>query len=256
MTISAVIITKNEERNIGRCLASLKGVADEIIVVDSGSTDGTEALCREAGARFEYHAWSGYSEQKNYADSLATGDWTLSIDADEALSPELRESLTVLKRDGEKADAVYSVKRLTNYCGHWVHHCGWYPDSRIRLWPTGQASWDGIIHEELVFKLPLKTLQLEGDLYHYSYYTVAEHVERIARYAPLSAEKDHARGKRVTKAGIVFRPLWTFIRGYLLKGGILDGHTGFVICKLSATYTLVKYSTLYNLNSKDLKTKN
>ena len=245
--ISAVIITKDEERNIGRCLESLNGVADEVIVVDSGSTDRTADICLAAGARFERHTWEGYSGQKNYADSLANHRWLLSIDADEALSPTLRQNLISLKKKGLTSGTVYAFRRLNNYCGHWIRHCGWYPDSRIRLWENGKGHWDGLIHEDLRFSSEVEQVMVEGDMWHYSYYTVAEHVARTARYAPLSAEKDHARGKRASWADIAFRPMWTFLRTYLLKGGFLDGAMGFTICRLSATYTLVKYATLFNL---------
>ena len=145
----AGIITHNEERNIGRCLESLRDVADEVIVVDSGSTDATEAICQQAGARFERHDWEGYSAQKNYANSLASCPWILSIDADEALSPELRQSLLRWKQE-ETQPALFSFNRLTNYCGHWIHHCGWYPDKVVRVFPAGAARWDGLVHEKLV----------------------------------------------------------------------------------------------------------
>ena len=246
MNITAVIITQNEERNIGRCLTSLQGVADEIVVVDSGSTDATERICREAGVRFEHHDWEGYSAQKNYATGLATCDWILSIDADEALSEELRASLTQLKQSDPDASNIYNFNRLANYCGHWIRHCGWYPDPCIRLWHVGTAQWDGMIHEELLYAPSVKLIHLDGDLLHYSYYSVADHVQRMARYAPMGAEKAYLQGKRCGPASMVFRPMWTFLRDYFLKGGFLDGSAGFVICRLSAVYTLVKYATLYN----------
>lgn len=144
--ISAVIITQNEERNIVRCLRSLQGIADEVVVVDSGSTDQTESLCRAAGARFISHPWESYSAQKNFADSQATQPWTLSLDADEALSPALRQSLLQLKQRGMDCGTAYAFNRLSNYCGSWIKHCGWYPDRKTRLWPTGAAEWDGVVH--------------------------------------------------------------------------------------------------------------
>ena len=255
MTITAVIITRDEERNIDRCLQSLEGVADEVIVVDSGSTDRTEQICQGHGVRFVRHEWEGYAAQKNYANGLATCQWILSIDADEALSPQLRNSILALKRQETQAPGpsvsrtvrVYAFNRLTNYCGHWVRHCGWYPDRCTRLFPAGTACWDGLIHEQLNFNAPATTSHLDGDLHHYSYYTVAEHLSRMVKYAPLSAEKAYQEGKRCGALAVVLRPAWTFVRGYILKGGFLDGTTGFVICRLSATYTLVKYATLRHL---------
>lgn len=252
MTISAVIITHNEERNIGRCLQSLQGVADEVIVVDSGSTDSTSQICADYNTQFptlnfQSHPWEGYSGQKNFANALATGDWILSIDADEALSSELSASLHTFKQGHPDPKVVYSFNRLTNYCGHWIHHCGWYPDRCTRLWARGVAHWEGLIHEELRYEGAVKHVTLKGDLLHYSYYTVAEHQQRMARYAPLSAEQNFSRGKRCGVASLVFRPTWTFIRSYFLKAGFLDGSAGFTVCRLSSTYTLVKYATLYNL---------
>lgn len=274
VTITAVIITQNEERNIGRCLQSLQGVADEIVVVDSGSTDATESICREAGARFEHHGWEGFAEQKNYANSLATGDWILSIDADEALSEELRKSIIKIKeeeaeREGARGAAegltavsgfklqvsgghkAYSINRLTNYCGHWIRHCGWYPDWCCRLWRKGDAIWEGIVHEELRFVGEVRHERITGDLHHYSYYNVAEHASRLAKYAKLGAEKYHEKGKRCGAMSIMLRPAWTFIRNYFLKGGMLDGWAGFVVCRMEAMYTMTKYAELYRLSHKE-----
>ncbi len=244
--ISAIIITQNEERNIRRCLESLQGVADEIIVVDSGSTDATEAICHEAGVRFEHHDWEGYDGQKNYANSLATQPWLLSIDADEALSPQLRSSLSEMKQKGFEKDTVYSVNRLTNYCSQWIHHCGWYPDARIRLWASGTAQWDGEVHEELQFGKPVTKRTLCGDLYHYSYYSVAEHAQRTAKYANLAGEKAYRQGRRYT-GGLALKTAWTFMRCYLLRLGFLDGRAGYTVSKISSFYTLIKYARLREL---------
>ncbi|MGX8712743.1 MAG: glycosyltransferase [bacterium] len=247
MKLSAVIITHNEERNIGRCLESLKGVADEIIVVDSGSTDRTPQICAEAEVTFVSHPWEGYSEQKNYANSLATGDWILSIDADEIFSPQLLKSMLKFKQSQPNPNVVYRFKRLTNYCGQWIHHCGWYPDRCARLWARGIAHWEGMIHEELRYDTHVKLVTLKGDLLHYSYYSVEEHKQRMAIYAPLSAEQNFARGKRCGIASIFLRPTWTFFRAYLFKGGFLEGRAGLTISRILYTYTRDKYTTLYKL---------
>lgn len=246
--ISAIIITQNEERNIGRCIESLQGVADEIIVVDSGSTDGTEAICRKAGVHFEHHDWEGYSGQKNYANGLATHSWIMSIDADEALSPTLRESLLAWKQE-EHPQGVYRFNRLTNYCGHWIHHCGWYPDPCTRIFPKDAARWDGLVHEQLTFTSHLSPLTLKGDLLHYSYYSVEEHAERQLHYATLAARKAHETGKKVGAAGVWLRPKWNFFRNYILKGGFLDGTAGYTVCRISAYYTFMKYALLRDLNT-------
>ena len=247
--ISVVIITQNEERNIGRCLQSLQGVADEIYVVDSGSTDGTEALCRAAGVHFEHHDWAGYSGQKNYANSLVSDGWILSIDADEALSPELRVSLLAFKESNPDRNSVFSVNRLTNYCGHWIHHCGWYPDIAVRLFPAGSAQWDGLVHEQLILNPQCSILKLKGDLLHYSYYSVEDHAQRQVRYATLAARKSHEAGKRVGACGVWLRPGWNFVRNYIFKGGFLDGYAGYTVCRMSAFYTFIKYALLREYNN-------
>ena len=244
--ISAIIITQNEERNISRCLESLKDVADEIIVVDSGSSDATQSICLNAGARFLHHDWEGYDRQKNYANSLASHSWILSIDADEALSPQLRHNLQLMKQQGFPPLTVFSVNRLTNYCGHWIHHCGWYPDARIRLWPAGIASWDGEVHEELRFSVSVSHASLSGDLLHYSYYSVAEHASRTAKYATLAGEKAFHQGQRYNK-GLALKTAWSFLRSYLLRLGFLDGRAGYTVCKISSFYTLIKYARLREL---------
>ena len=235
--LTAVIITQNEERNIGRCLESLEDVADEIIVVDSGSTDRTELLCRGCKeVRFVHHDWSGYSEQKNFAESLASHDWILSIDADEAPSHTLRTSLKELKRKGFVTGNVYSMHRLTNYCGHWIWHCGWYPDEKVRLWQKGRAHWEGVVHEELILQGNPKQVLLTGNLLHYSYYSIEEHQRRLEKYAQLSAEKSLQQGRKATWFSIHTKPLWRFLRGYIIKRGFMDGKAGLTVCKMEARY--------------------
>ena len=252
--ITAVIITLNEERNIGRCLQSLIDVADHVVVVDSGSTDATETICRQfieshtGWLTFLYHAWEGYAGQKNYANSMVSDGWLLSIDADEALSEPLRQQLIQHKQQGFAQDTAYSLCRLNNYCGHWLHHGGWYPDEAVRLWPAGTAVWDGVVHETLTFKRPLHQQRMVGDLLHYTYYSVEEHAQRTMKYAILAAEKAHQQGKRASRSAIVFKPLWTFVNKYVMRLGFLDGMAGYVACRLSAEYTLLKYSRLYELN--------
>lgn len=249
MKISVVIITKNEERNIVRCLESLQGVADEIVVVDSGSTDRTEELCRGFELRFENHEWEGYSEQKNYANSLASNDWILSIDADEVLSEELRQSLHKLKQTQVSDNQVFAVNRLTNYCGNWIHHCGWYPDRKIRLFNRTKKQWTGTIHEILADTAePTVTQVLSGDLHHYSYHTVEDHIRQADKFTTLTAQEAFNKGKKAGIAAIIFRPRWKFCRDYIFKGGFLDGYAGYQVCKISAFATFLKYSKLRMLH--------
>ena len=247
--LSAVIITLNEERNIGRCIDSLQGVADEIVVVDSGSTDKTEHICKEKGVIFQHHDWAGFSGQKNYAETLATGDWILSIDADEALSPALQAEVMKLKLMPPK-DQVYRLKRLTNFCGSWIRHCGWYPDAKIRIWPRGKARWTGTIHETIEFDSTPSITTLKGDLLHYSYYNIDELSTRQPKYYTLGAQESLTKGKRCSATALMARTTWTFLRDYVIKGGFLDGYAGYVVCKMNAHYTFMKYATLRELTHK------
>lgn len=245
--LSAVIITQNEERNIGRCIDSLSGIADEIIVVDSGSSDQTEQICVQKGVCFQYHPWQGFAEQKNYAATLATGHWILSIDADEALSPQLRDAIAQVKEGHYPDDVCFSFNRLSNYCGHWIRHCGWYPDTKIRIWKNGTAHWDGLVHEEIRTQAS-STIHLSGDLLHYTYYSIADHAARQVKYATLAAQKAHQQGKKCSPCDLWVKPLWNFLRNYIFKGGFIDGQAGFIVCRMSAFYTFVKYANLKELN--------
>lgn len=246
--LSAIIITQNEERNIGRCIDSLRPIADEIIVVDSGSTDKTEQLCISRGATFVHHDWEGYSAQKNFAESLATGNWILSIDADEALSDELRQSISLVKQAASNSSTVYSMCRKNNFCGQWINHCGWYPDEKVRLWPRNSTHWEGVVHEELCLDRAMHQQRLSGDLLHYSYYSVADFATRQAKYATLAADKAHQQGRHHHIGDLVVKPAWTFMRNYIFRLGILDGHAGYTVCKMSAFYTFLKYARLRELD--------
>ena len=189
--ISAVIITFNEEQNIGRCLDSLCDIVDEIVVVDSFSTDKTESICSDyEKVNFVKTEWKGYSETKNYGNKLANNDWVISLDADEALSEELAQNIKSLDLKNEEA---YEFNRLTNYCGKWVKHCGWFPDIKVRLMNKTNSSWEGVVHESLIYKKPVSVKFISGYLHHFSYYKVSEHLERLKKYADLSAK--FAEGK-------------------------------------------------------------
>ncbi|QIQ20260.1 glycosyltransferase family 2 protein [Zophobihabitans entericus] len=241
--ISAVIITLNEEKNIGRCLASLQGIADEIIIVDSFSTDKTEEICQQYGAKFIRQAWLGYGKQKNFAAEQAQYDYILSLDADEALSDELKASILQLK--SQSMSEAYSLNRLTNYCGKWIRHCGWYPDRKIRLWKKGCANWTTPrVHETIKLAPNITPIHLKGDLLHYTYYTIGEHIQIANKYTTLVAEEYADRGRKASFIKIFLNPPFSFFRDYFLRLGILDGYYGFVICAVASFSTFLKYSKL------------
>jgi len=241
--LSVVIITFNEERNIARCLASVKEVADEVVVVDSGSTDGTVRIAKEHGALVTHRAWTNYSAQKNFANDLAASRYILSLDADEALSEELRNAILQEKRTGFQG--AYSMARLTNYCGTWVRHGGWYPDIKLRVFPLGRARWVGEhVHETLELVGDMPVTLLVGDLLHFSYPSIADHEERIERYSTLHAQGMKARGIRPNMFKRWFSPAFKFVQGYLFQMGLLDGRAGWHIARLSARAVRLKYAKL------------
>lgn len=244
---SAVIITLNEERNIGRCLSSLNGVVDEIVVVDNGSKDRTQAICEEHGARFIHQKWLGYGQQKNLANEQATGDYILSLDADEELSEKLKtEVLRVKAEEGLNPSVrpikVYGFNRLTNYCGKWVKHGGWYPDKKIRLFPKGTAKWnENKVHEDLELIGDPEVIWLKGDLLHYSYYTIEEHEARAKKYAELGAQKLIDRKKKNLGLKAILSPIVRFIKMYIIQGGFLDGKAGYHIARITSKEVKMKY---------------
>ena len=240
--LSAIIITLNEERNIGRCIESLKSVADEILVVDSFSTDRTKEICKSHGIRFIQNEWKGYSVQKNFAQGIASHDFIISLDADEALSKELSES--ILKIKNQNAINIYSFNRLTNYCGKWIRHGGWYPDIKIRMYDRRKCKWEGNIHERLLYPDGEKIIKLEGDCYHYTFYTVEEHKKQVEKFTTLMAEEEFNNGKRAGWPRIIFSPFVKFVRDYMIRGGFIDGKEGFLISRISAYATFLKYTKL------------
>lgn len=245
--LSVVIITLNEERNIGRCLDSVKDIADDIVIVDSFSTDRTKEIAESYGARFIEHKFDGYIKQKNYANSQAKFDHILSLDADEVLSDELRKSVKETKSSFD-ADG-YTMNRLTNYAGKWVKHCGWYPDKKLRLFDRRKGKWEGlIIHEEFNLAEGGKTGQLKGDLLHYSFNSVIEHKQQSEKFTTLGAKADFLKNKKAPVYKIWFGPVVKFIQCYILGLGFLDGKTGLTICRISAAATYHKYVKLKQLH--------
>jgi glycosyltransferase involved in cell wall biosynthesis len=247
MNITGVIITFNEERNIERCLTSLKNVCDEIIVLDSFSTDQTEAICRTNNVKFVQHSFDGHIQQKNRALQLAETEWVLSLDADEALTEELSQAILKVKQNpiGE----AYAINRLTNYCGHWVKYCGWYPDTKTRLVKKERAHWTGVNpHDRLERMDQGKVEMLQGDLLHYSYYTKEDHFKQIEYFGKIAAKELFDQGKNISLGLLYAKVLNQFIKSFVIKTGFLDGKAGFLISIRSAYATYVKYRKLRMLN--------
>jgi glycosyltransferase involved in cell wall biosynthesis len=246
--ISAVIITYNEERNIGRCLESLQGIAEDIVVVDSFSKDKTEAICSQYNVRFVQHAFDGHIEQKNWAITQAKYPHVLSLDADEALDDTLKQSILAVKADWKYNG--YSMNRLTNYCGSWVHHCGWYPDTKLRLWDSRLGSWGGDNpHDKFELeKAHNQTSHLKGDILHYSYYTLEDHYKQVTYFTDILAKAQYQKGKKAPLLVLVLSPVVKFIKDYVIKKGFLDGKVGFQICRISAYATFTKYRKLRRLH--------
>lgn len=247
--ISAVIITFNEEKNIGRCIESLNGVAEDIVVVDSFSSDRTEAICLEKGVRFIQHAFEGYIEQKNFALTQSKYDHILSLDADEALSPELKES--ILKAKANFIATGYEMNRLTNYCGKWIYHTGWYPDRKLRLFDKRKARWAGRNpHDRCEMNEGSITARLQGDLLHYSYYTIDQHVDTANKFSTINAEVLFERGKKARWFNFIVNPAFRFFRDLIIKGGFRDGFYGYVIARISAHAVFLKYVKLREFQRK------
>jgi glycosyltransferase involved in cell wall biosynthesis len=243
MQLSVVIITFNEEANIARCIESVKQVADDIVIVDSYSSDATEKIVKESGARFVHHEFHGHIEQKNWAITQARFPWVLSLDADEALDETLSDEIRRIKA-GPAADA-YSMNRMTNYCGHWVKHGGWYPDVKLRLWDSTKGMWGGTNPHDKFEMQPGSVIEhLEGNILHYSFRTVEQHDKQIAYFTDISAKALAAKGKHSGPFRGVISAVAKFIRDYLLRLGFLDGATGWRIATKSAYAKYLKYTKL------------
>ena len=242
--LSACIITLNEEHNLARALASLRGIADQVIVVDSGSMDRTEAIAREHGAAFHFREWTHYGEQKNYAASLAGTEWILSLDADEELSSALQTALLDWKKRVPQFE-VYEVARKTWYLGAWIKHSGWYPDFKKRLYKKKVAQFDGTVHETLTYAGP--SGRLAGDLLHYTIRNFSEHQANVERYSTLAARQMFELGKRRWRGAVWFATPWSFFQNFVLRGGFLDGYRGALIAQMAARTVRLKYSKLGKL---------
>jgi len=241
--LSVIIITYNEEKNIGRCLDSITGIADEIVVVDSFSTDTTEQICKSKGVRFVQHAFEGHIEQKSYALTLSTYNNVLSLDADEALDETLKKNIAEVKENW-KYDG-YEMNRLTNYCGSWIRHCGWYPDRKLRLFDKTKGKWGGTNpHDKYEMNSGATIGRLKGDILHYSYYTIEDHYKQIEYFTTIGSKELFQKGKHASVIRTYMSPVVKFIQSYILKLGFLDGGAGWTVCRLSARASFLKYKKL------------
>ena len=246
--LSVTIITLNEERNLPGALQSVAGVADEVVVVDSGSTDKTREIAQAAGARVLARTWSNYSEQKNYAAAQAQHDWILSIDADEQLSPELASAIRQWKEMGKNVKPehpAYAFARRNHYLGGWVRHGGWYPDRKARLYDRRRAQFSGTVHESL--RVDGSVGRLDGDLLHYTMRSVEDHQRTTELYSTLMAQQNFARGHHRWQLAMIAAPVWNLFRAYILQLGFLDGWRGWRIARMTARYSFLKYNKLGRL---------
>lgn len=248
--VSLVIITRDEESNIARCIESAKWV-DEVVVLDSGSTDRTVEIARSLGARVEVEEWRGYRKQKERVTQLATHDWILSLDADEALSPELSQQLS--KQMSQETQGLQSAvdgfecPRLSYHLGRWIWHGGWYPDRQVRFFNRQRCAWSqGHVHERVTGQ---NIVRLSGAIRHWPFTDLAEQVQTNNCYSTLAAQDLCERGKAFTWLHLIFKPLSKFIETYVVKRGFLDGGPGFVIAVGAAYSMFLKYAKLHELKS-------
>lgn len=245
--LSVIVITKNEEEDIRACVESVSW-ADEVVVVDAGSSDATADICREMGAKVYVHpGWPGFGPQKNRALGYATREWVLSLDADERVTPELRRDIeAAMRQPGAEA---YDIPRSSSYCGRFMRHSGWYPDYVSRLFRRGAARFsDDLVHERLLVKGTIGRLQ--GELLHYAFRDAEEVLRKLDQYSSAGAARMHAQGKRASLGGAVLRGIWSFVRTYILRLGFLDGREGFMLAVSNAQGTYYRYVKLLLLNRK------
>jgi glycosyltransferase involved in cell wall biosynthesis len=246
VNISAAIITFNESLNIERCIQSLRNVADEIVIVDSGSTDKTVDIAKALGARVIAHTFEGHIEQKNFAISQCASPYVLSLDADEVLTNELQESIKQIKFNW-KYDGYY-LNRCTNYCGRWIKHGSWYPDWKLRLWDSRKGAWGGQNpHDKFNMQAGATKSYLKGDLLHYSYPNISGHLLQMDKFTDIAAGQLFSKGKKATFTDLHIKPWFHFIKDYYLQRGFMDGWQGYTVARLSAMERVVRYSKLKDL---------
>jgi glycosyltransferase involved in cell wall biosynthesis len=251
-TLSVILITRNEEANLADCLASLEGIAEQIVVVDSNSSDRTLEIAKSRGALVSQPAdWPGFGPQKNRALDLASADWVLSLDADERLTPALRsEILTAIHHAGHVN--CFAIPRLSWYCGRFIRHSGWHPDFVDRLFRRGTARFsDDLVHERLI--PDSEVAKLKNPMLHYSFMNYSQVLQKIDRYSTASAEQAFAKGKTSTPLKAVLHGAWSFLRTYFLRAGFLDGPQGFALAMSNAQGTYYRYIKLWQLNQEASK---
>jgi glycosyltransferase involved in cell wall biosynthesis len=249
MRISAVIIAKDEAENVEDCVQSV-AFCDEVLVLDSGSTDGTPDLAKKAGARVVVTDWPGYVAQKNRAAGLAANDWVLSLDADERVDDRLRAAIEAVRAKGEPSVAAFEATRHTFTLGRWIDHGGWYPEWRTRLFDRRRCKWGGIDpHDRVEADGPVARIS-EGEIRHFTYRSISAHLAQIDRFTTIAAREKVARGKTSSLVAMLFRPPWRFLRMYVFRMGFLDGRAGFVLAVLAAYYVFAKYAKVWELTAR------
>lgn len=247
--LSAVIITYNEATKIERCLTSLQGVVDEIVVVDSFSTDRTEEICAKYKVKFIKQQFLGYIEQKNFAIAQSTYNHIISLDGDEALSSELQKSIIDLKSNWQY-DGYY-MNRFNNFCGQWIKYSDWYPDRKLRAFRKGKGEWKGINPHDSYKVYNSKSIgKLKGDILHWNYATYQEFNLKTDKFSSISAQAYYSLGKKAPIWKILLNPTWAFFKAYFLRLGFLDGLNGFIICIQTANITFLKYTKLREIIKK------
>jgi glycosyltransferase involved in cell wall biosynthesis len=248
-SVSGIVVCFNEEENIRRCLESLRW-CDEIVVVDSFSTDGTLEICKQFTDRVLQRTWAGYRDQKAFAHSQATKEWVILVDSDEQVSPELQEEIReALNKDGGRY-AGYAIPRLVFYLNRWWRRGGWYPDYKVRLFRRDRASWGGKDpHEKILVDGPVR--RLRHPLHHFTYRHIADHLERINRFTSISARELKAAGQNARWFDALLRPAARFFHSYVLKRGFMEGFAGFYVAVSAAVYVFLKYAKLWELYLED-----
>lgn len=254
ISLSVTIITLNEARQIEATLRSVASFADEILVVDSFSSDETPEIARRHGARVLQRAFSGYGDQKAWATQQARFDWTLNLDADEVVDERLADAILAFKKNPGAGAA--EVQRLTYYLGQPIYHGGWYPDRLVRLFDRRQGQWARqSIHESWIPGEGIKPVRLKGKLHHYSYHRISDHLRQIEHFSELNARAAVDRGKKAPLLLLLAAPAWTFFHTYFLRAGFLDGYYGYLIARFSAMATLAKYAKIREIRKRNLKKK-